>query len=1013
MADETIDSLQIEISSSPDKAISSLDKLISNLKKLDKIGKSPGLENCKKQLQGIAKIKFENLSTELAAITQYIRELRKQGKKLSEIVMTAPTINTESIKGSVDDMVSEVNRGKEVINDTLNEKFDTTPKTNEMVEKVKSECQDILNSYNDLATQVQTQRDKLNSILNSKKENFGNTPQFQSSSAFELGINDSLQKLSIQVDLLEQQFKKLSEADGDPDTEEWKRLEKQLITVRQQYQSLLRQTNKNAVAMDQLGKEAVKSTSFITKMFNNLKRVAFYRVVRFFLSQISNAAKDGLENIAKFSKESNAVMSQYKSEFTYMKNSVGSALIPMLESVLPIVIRIGDGFVEIMNSVGMISAAINGDDTFVKAKKTMENYAQAVDEAKRSTVGFDEINVLGKKEDESNYSEMFEEVEVGAGGVIESIGKLTALIGSVVGLLIVFKKDKLVENLKSIGKSFKTWYSSLKDMKTWQKGAISVAALAAEAMVCYNTFYDLTTGSTSLGNALLTLIPVCAAVGVAMYAMWGVIGVVIGVIVALVSAIAGVAKAQIDMQKEASMAEFWAVEGAAIEDVTKSMNNYFQSLGITKQQQMNEALDEAASKLIDARLAYDGLWDSVKNSENIDTKQIEKLSEAFSNLADATNAFNSAAIESALASLRTGIEMNITPELTQRLEGLVGSLQAAQDLLGVKVSGLNTEYQKILNDVASGKKSVSEAKPQLEELREKMNTLTLTDNTSSEKWNIAMQEAVNKGIAAGHNKDELESSLNSLTSERDTYLQTIKDAYANNVSVMKQLIEIDKTQFGGALGFSEADLATIAENYNAQLELINNQYNQVIQSIYDTLKANSLDYEAYAGEGMGITGGFTDFLDTVGAGIGGLFGWMGLKDSNGDTGWEHIGNKNAAKEQKEILDWILEQMKNIEGDKVEVPAHAKGGFVEDGFFMANSNELVGEFSNGRNAVANNMQIIEGIKQGVSEAMQESNQGGDWTIQIVDADGDIKSETIITAAERKNRRDGKTIISVGG
>lgn len=1013
MADETIDSLQIEISSSPDKALTSLDKLISNLKKLDKIGKSPGLENCKKQLQGLAKIKFENLSSELAAITLYIKELRKQGKKLSEIVMTSPTINTEPIKDSINEMVGEVNKTKEVVKEITDEKFDTTPKTNEAVDKIKNDCQQILDEYSNLSLQIQKQRDNLHSMLESKKENFGSTPQFIQSSSFEIGINDSLKKISIQVDLLESEFKKLSENDDSPDTENWMKLEKQLIVVKQQYQSLLRQTDKNAIAINQLGKEAVKSTSFISKMFNKLKNVAFYRIVRFFMSQISKAAKEGIENITNFSAEANAIMSQSKSEFIYIKNSVGSALIPLLEAVLPIVIRIGDGLVNIMNNIGMISAAINGDDSFVKAKKTIENYANAIDDVKKLTIGFDEINVLGKQDNETNYSDMFEEVEISTGGVLESVGELTLLLGSVIGLLAVFKGKKIVENIKSIGKSFKTWFTSLKDMNVWQKGAISIAALAAEAISCYNIFYDLTTGSTSVGNALLALIPICAAVGVAMYTMWGVVGIVIAAVVALVSAIAGVAKAQIDMTKEAAMTEFWSAEGESIDNVTKSLNNYFQSLGITKQQEMNEALNEAESELINVRYAYDSLWATIKDSENIDSSQIEELSQAFTDLTNATNAFNSTAIENALASLKTGIEMNITPELTDRLKNLVGSLQAAQDLIGVKVSGLNTQYQNILNDVASGKISVSEAKPQLEELREKMNSLTLTDNISSEKWNLSLQEALNKGISAGTNKDELESTISNLTSERDSYLSTIKDAYANNLSVLKQLIEIDKTQFGGSLGFSDDDLTTLAENYNAQLELINSEYNKIIQTIYDTLKSNSLDFDSYAGSKMGITNGFLDVMDTVGAAIGGLFGWAGIRDSNGDTGWEHIGNKKAAKEQKEILDWILEQLINIEGEKIEVPAHANGGFVEDGFFMANSSELVGEFSNGKNAVANNMQIIEGIKQGVSEAMMEANQGGDWTIQIIDPNGDVKSETIIKAAERKNRRDGKTIISIGG
>ena len=53
------------------------------------------------------------------------------------------------------------------------------------------------------------------------------------------------------------------------------------------------------------------------------------------------------------------------------------------------------------------------------------------------------------------------------------------------------------------------------------------------------------------------------------------------------------------------------------------------------------------------------------------------------------------------------------------------------------------------------------------------------------------------------------------------------------------------------------------------------------------------------------------------------------------------------------------------------PMFAKGGFPEDGLFMANSTEMVGQFS-GRNAVVNNEQIVEGISQGVYKAVVSAN-----------------------------------------
>lgn len=90
--------------------------------------------------------------------------------------------------------------------------------------------------------------------------------------------------------------------------------------------------------------------------------------------------------------------------------------------------------------------------------------------------------------------------------------------------------------------------------------------------------------------------------------------------------------------------------------------------------------------------------------------------------------------------------------------------------------------------------------------------------------------------------------------------------------------------------------------------------------------------------------------------------------------------------------------------------YASGGFPEDGLFFANSNELVGQFGNGRTAVANNEQITTGIYRAVKSAFTESGgSGGDWHIQIVNGDGQVTGSAIITAAERKNRRDGKTII----
>lgn len=55
---------------------------------------------------------------------------------------------------------------------------------------------------------------------------------------------------------------------------------------------------------------------------------------------------------------------------------------------------------------------------------------------------------------------------------------------------------------------------------------------------------------------------------------------------------------------------------------------------------------------------------------------------------------------------------------------------------------------------------------------------------------------------------------------------------------------------------------------------------------------------------------------------------------------------------------------------LEYPQYATGGFPEDGLFMANHGELVGQFSNGKTAVVNNEQIIQGVSIGVADAVSK-------------------------------------------
>lgn len=1043
---EPIDSLQIEIESSSTDASKSLDALVSSLKKLDRIGKSNSFLLVKKRLKGIAEVQFDTLDKQLRSITKNIKTLEIYKKALKNLEISTPKIDTTSVTEAVDKVASELERVAEpAINSGEVFGGNQTAVKPVWLEDIQKECDEIVNSFDSSVESITAAKAKLDAALSTKQEKFSGETAFINGSNFADMFSDKMAKLELQATILTDKMAKLANAE-DADPTQWNTLEKQLLAVRLQYQAIEQQTKKNAAAVEELGDKSKKTQNFLGKMWSKFKNVAFYRIVRTLLAQLTRSITAGLENIAKFNEDANNVLSVYKTEFTYIKNSLGAALLPILQSLLPTITRISDGFVDITNSIGKISAALNGQKSFLQAKKYAQSYADTLEEVKKSTVGFDELNILGNNSStQDDASQMFEKVDISGWDVAGSIAKIAVLVGSITTLLALIKGVNIGTVFTKMGKGIGTAYKYLKNASVWKKAGISIAALAAEAAVCYTSIYDMARGTKSVGAGLLALIPICAVVGVAMYAMWGPVGLIIGAVVAVISGIAAGMKAVSDNAKDREMEKFWKVSGVAINDCTTSLDNYFRALGVGKQQEWNETLEDANGTLTDAIFNYNTLFASIQG-DNISTKKLTELSDAFNSLADAATAVNKAAIGSLMASIKTGIEMNITPELTAKLSGLVNSLEAAQDLLNVKIQGIKSEYQKVLNDVAnSGGNVTIDQRKKLEELRAEMNKFTLSDTTAAESWNISLQEAKNKGINAGFNKDDVASALDDLVKKRDEYLKTLQTNYASSVGTLKQMIELDKTEFGGALGFSDNDLAILAASYNAQLEEVNKQFNNIVEGVYNGLNANAM---------KDPSNGWKD-----------VSAWI--------WNWGYYGEKSAYKEQQSILDMIKGYLGSIEDKKVDTPeysstspwksyqdaanagysnirtehefnrgnnkdkqkygnyqayldamykkyvlgasTYATGGFPEDGLFFANHSEMVGKFSNGKNAVANNEQIVEGIKRGVSEAMNESNGngGGTWIIQVVDTDGNVKGEKIVTAAERKNRRDGKTVISIGG
>lgn len=114
------------------------------------------------------------------------------------------------------------------------------------------------------------------------------------------------------------------------------------------------------------------------------------------------------------------------SSLLYLKNSLAAGFAPILSVAVPAITALIDAIAQALAWIGQLVAALTGKSTFVKAKKTQEDYAKslkktgsAAKDAKNSLAAFDKLNVLSQNNaggggggSGTDPSQMFETVAV-------------------------------------------------------------------------------------------------------------------------------------------------------------------------------------------------------------------------------------------------------------------------------------------------------------------------------------------------------------------------------------------------------------------------------------------------------------------------------------------------------------------------------------------------------------------------------------------------------------------------
>lgn len=183
--------------------------------------------------------------------------------------------------------------------------------------------------------------------------------------------------------------------------------------------------------------------SSVERMIKRIKSIILIRAIRAAIRQITSGIKEGIDNLYQWSAlvdgRFKSSMDQIATSMLYLKNSIAAMVAPIINKLAPAIDYLVDKFVDLLNIINQVFAALTGQETWTKAikypvqyaesvadaaKETAEGYKEATKELKLFLLPFDELNTLDKDNPAGdstpgtgsggaggggiNYAEMFE-----------------------------------------------------------------------------------------------------------------------------------------------------------------------------------------------------------------------------------------------------------------------------------------------------------------------------------------------------------------------------------------------------------------------------------------------------------------------------------------------------------------------------------------------------------------------------------------------------------------------------
>lgn len=194
------------------------------------------------------------------------------------------------------------------------------------------------------------------------------------------------------------------------------------------------------------------------------------------ISAVTSGLKEGMDNLAQYSDDTNKALSMLMSGMTQLKNSFATAFSPLVEYAAPALAQFINLLSQAVTWTAQLLAALTGKDTFVKAVKVQQDYADSLDKTKDETkdaaketekalAPFDKLIQITtgkkKKEDKNELKpeDMFTTEEVS-----NDIKLQAEAIKNTLGKLFDPLKESWLENGPQVMKSLQNTFSAIKQL---------------------------------------------------------------------------------------------------------------------------------------------------------------------------------------------------------------------------------------------------------------------------------------------------------------------------------------------------------------------------------------------------------------------------------------------------------------------------------------------------------------------------------------------------------------------